>query len=224
MSHLNLTPALYEYILDVSVNEHPVLRTLREETAKMPLGVMQISPELGQFMQLLVRLIDAKKILEIGTFTGYSALTLALALPEDGHLITCDINAEWTSKAPVYWEQAKQANKIELRLAPALNTLQQLLEEGFSHSFDLIFIDADKTNYVNYYELGLQLIRPRGLIIIDNVLWGGKVIDEQETGGQTREIRRLNALLKQDDRVYTSLLPVRDGIFLVQLKSDNVQR
>ncbi|WP_133127470.1 class I SAM-dependent methyltransferase [Legionella nagasakiensis] len=219
MKHLNLTPALYEYMLDVSLNEHPALQALRIETAKLPLAMMQISPEQGQFMQLLIRLINAKKVLEIGTFTGYSALALALALPEDGHLITCDINEEWTSKAHPFWQRAKQDNKIELRLAPALNTLHQLLNEGFSHSFDFIFIDADKSNYVNYYELALQLIRPQGLIIIDNVLWGGKVIDEQETGNQTREIRRLNELLKHDKRVYTSLLAVSDGLFLVQPKN-----
>jgi predicted O-methyltransferase YrrM len=216
MRQLNLTPALYDYMLDVSLNEHPALKALRDDTASMLLATMQITPEQAQFMQMLLRLIKAKKVLEIGTFAGYSALAMALALPNDGKLITCDINKEWTQKAPLFWEQAGQDKKIELRLAPALVTLKQLLSEGAQHTFDFIFIDADKTNYVNYYELALQLIKPSGLIAIDNVLWDGKVIDAEQTGGQTREIRKLNALLKEDSRVYTSLLPISDGLFLVQ--------
>ena len=216
VKHLNLTPALYNYMLDVSLHEHPVLKALREDTALMPLAIMQVAPEQAQFMQMLIRLIQAKMVLEIGTFTGYSALAMALALPDDGSLITCDNNEEWTQKALPFWRQAKQDKKIELRLAPALITLKQLLDDGFAHSFDFIFIDADKTNYVHYYELAMQLISPKGLIAIDNVFWEGKVIDPQEAGGQTREIRKLNALLKQDSRVYTSLLPIADGLFLVQ--------
>ena len=203
-------------MLDVSLHEHPVLKALREDTALMPLAIMQVAPEQAQFMQMLIRLIQAKMVLEIGTFTGYSALAMALALPDDGSLITCDNNEEWTQKALPFWRQAKQDKKIELRLAPALITLKQLLDDGFAHSFDFIFIDADKTNYVHYYELAMQLISPKGLIAIDNVFWEGKVIDPQEAGGQTREIRKLNALLKQDSRVYTSLLPIADGLFLVQ--------
>ena len=203
-------------MLDVSLHEHPALRALREETASMPLAIMQVAPEQAQFMQMLIRLIQAKTVLELGTFTGYSALAMALALPDNGTLITCDINSEWTHRAPLFWRQANQEKKIELRLAPALDTLNQLLDDGLSHSFDFIFIDADKTNYVNYYELAMQLISPRGLIAIDNVFWESKVIDPLETGGQTREIRKLNELLKQDNRVYTSLLPISDGLFLVQ--------
>ncbi len=218
MKHLNLTPALYDYMLDVSLREHEALRLLREETVTMPLAVMQVAPEQAQFMQLLLRLIGAKRVLELGTFTGYSALAMALALPDDGQLITCDINNEWTDKAHPFWRQAQQDHKIELRLGPALGTLQQLLDEGFSQSFDFIFIDADKTNYLNYYELALKLISPRGLIAIDNVFWEGKVIDENDIGAQTREIKKLNALIKQDNRVYTSLLPIADGLFLVQPK------
>lgn len=216
MKHLNLTPALYDYMLDISLREHPVLQALREDTAKMPLAHMQVAPEQAQFMQLLLRLIQAKNVLEIGTFTGYSALAMALALPEDGHLITCDLNKEWTCRAPDFWQQAKQDKKIELRLAPALKTLHQLLDDGQAQTFDFIFIDADKTNYLNYYDLALQLIKPQGLIAIDNVFWEGKVIDPAEEGAQTREIRKLNALLKNDTRVYTSLLPIADGLFLVQ--------
>ncbi|ARG97118.1 class I SAM-dependent methyltransferase [Legionella micdadei] len=216
MKHLSLTPALYDYMLDISLREHPVLKALRDETAKLPLANMQVAPEQAQFMQFLIRLIDAKKILELGTFTGYSALAMALALPDDGELITCDINTEWTSIAPPFWREAQQEHKISLRLAPALDTLHHLLEEGYNRSFDFIFIDADKTNYVNYYELALQLISPRGIIAIDNVFWDGKVIDEHETGGQTREIRRLNALIKTDERVEVSLLAIADGLFLVK--------
>lgn len=218
MKHLNLTPALYDYMLDVSLREHPTLKALREATAPMSLAVMQVSPEQAQFMQLLIRLINAKNVLELGTFTGYSALAMALALPDDGHLITCDINTEWTKDAPWFWKQAHQENKIDLRMAPALDTMQKLLTEGRAHSFDFIFIDADKTNYLNYYELALQLVSPTGLLAIDNVFWEGKVIDEHEIGAQTREIRKLNELIKQDHRVHTSLLPISDGLFLIQVK------
>ena len=217
MRHTHLTPALHDYMLDISLREHPVLTRLREDTAKLPLGIMQISPEQGQFLQLLIRLMGAKSILEIGTFTGYSALALALALPDDGHLITCDFSREWTDKAHPFWREAGLDKKIELRLGPALATLDQLLQNGRAQSFDFIFIDADKTNYVHYYERALQLITPRGLIAIDNVFWGGAVIDENVTNAQTREIRKLNALIKQDERVHTSLLPIDDGLFLVQL-------
>lgn len=216
MKHLSLTPALYDYMLDISLREDSILNALREETAKMRLAIMQVAPEQAQFMQFLIRLIGAKKVLELGTFTGYSALAMALALPDDGELITCDINTEWTAVAQPFWRQAKQDKKIKLRLAPALDSLHHLLEEGYKHQFDFIFIDADKTNYMNYYELALQLISPRGLIAIDNIFWGGKVIDTQVTGGQTREIRRLNAFLKEDERVDISLLAIADGLFLVK--------
>ncbi|KTC95728.1 SAM-dependent O-methyltransferase [Legionella erythra] len=219
IKHLNITPALYDYMLDVSLREHPVLKALREDTAKMELAIMQVAPEQAQFMQFLIKLIQAKRVLEIGTFTGYSALAMALALPEDGELITCDINKEWTANAPSFWQQAGQDKKIRLRLAKALDTLQQLLNEGYRHRFDFIFIDADKTNYLHYYELALQLVSPHGLIAIDNIFWDGKVIDSQVNDGQTREIRRLNELLKQDERVDTSLLAIADGLFLVRPRS-----
>ncbi|WED44668.1 class I SAM-dependent methyltransferase [Legionella cardiaca] len=214
--HLNLTPALYDYMLDISLRENPILRALREETSKLPLGNMQVAPEQAQFMQFLIRVINAKKILELGTFTGYSALAMALALPEEGQIITCDINSEWTSKAHPFWREAQQEKKIELRLAPALNSLQNLLNEGHAHSFDFIFIDADKTNYLNYYEFALQLLKPQGIIAIDNIFWDGNVINEQDTSGQTREIRRLNEVLKQDTRVDVSLLAIADGLFLIR--------
>lgn len=216
MKHLSLTPELYEYMLDKSLREHPALTELRKETSTMELANMQVAPEQAQFMQLLLRLIGAKKVLEIGTFTGYSALAMSLALPDDGQLVTCDISEEWTKKAHPFWREAKQDKKIILRLGPALETLYSLLNEGYDHQFDFIFIDADKTNYLNYYELALKLIRPKGLIAIDNVFWDGHVINPEDTSSQTREIKKLNDLIKNDDRVFVSLLPIADGLFLVQ--------
>lgn len=220
MKHLNITEALYDYMLDISLREHPVLRSLREKTALMPLGLMQVAPEQAQFMQLLIRLIGARHVLEIGTFTGYSALAMALALPDDGRVLTCDINEEWTRIATPFWHEAKQQEKIQLRLAPALQTLRALVADSNQEPFDFIFIDADKTNYMPYYELALQLIQPRGLILIDNIFWDGNVINEADTSAQTREIRKLNAHIKQDKRVYTSLLPIADGLFLIQPRVD----
>lgn len=218
MKQLQLTEQLYQYMLDVSLREHPVLQSLRNETSKMKLAAMQTAPEQAQFMQFLLRLIGARNVLELGTFTGYSALAMSLVLPEDGKLITCDINEEWTSVAYPYWEQAGQREKITLKLGPALESLDQLIAEGEKNSFDFIFIDADKTNYREYYERALQLVSPKGMIAIDNVFWGGKVIDETEMGGQTKEIRRLNALIKNDERVDASLLAIADGLFLVRPK------
>lgn len=219
MKHLNLTPALYDYMLDISLHEHPVLEALRHQTSTHQLANMQIPPEQAQLMQMLLRLINAKRVLELGTFTGYSALAMALALPADGEVITCDINTEWTKSAHLFWEQAHQEKKIQLRLAPALDTLHQLLNNGQAQSFDFIFIDADKTNYLKYYELALQLIRPKGLIAIDNIFWEGKVIEPDEIGAQVRDIRLLNQLIKNDDRVNTSLLPIADGLFLIQRRT-----
>jgi predicted O-methyltransferase YrrM len=216
MKHLNLTPKLYEYMLDVSLDEHPILTALRQKTATHPLYAMQVAPEQAQFMQMLLHILQAKYVLELGTFTGYSALAMALALPDDGHLITCDINEEWTHDAHSYWQAAEVSQKIELRIAPALETMHQLINDGLIHHFDFIFIDADKTNYLQYYELALQLVSPNGLIAIDNIFWEGKVIDPNETGAQTREIRKLNQKLKEDKRVTRSLLPIADGLFLLR--------
>ena len=213
-----LSPELYDYLLKVSLREDPILGELREDTASHDLQIMQIPPEQGQFMQFLLRLMQATLVLELGTFTGYSALAMALALPDEGRIITCDKNLNWTAKTIYYWEKAKQAHKIQLRIGPALDTLADLMAEGYAQRFDFIFIDADKANYRPYYEYALSLIRPGGLIAIDNVLWNGEVINEDIKGAQVREIRRLNAFIQQDPRVNISLLPIADGLFLIQPK------
>jgi predicted O-methyltransferase YrrM len=211
-----LTDALYEYLLAVSLRELPVLARLREETAALPRAMMQISPEQGQFMALLAELLDARRVIEVGTFTGYSALVVALALPADGQLITCDVNADTTAIAQRYWAEAGVADKIDLRLGPAVNTLDALLADGGAGTFDIAFVDADKSNYDAYYERGLALLRQGGLMLVDNVLWGGAVADPEHEDEDTNAIRALNAKLHGDERVSLSLLPVSDGISLVR--------
>lgn len=215
---LNLTPSLYDYMLSVSLREFPILKALREETAKLPSSVMQISPEQGQFMAFLIRLMGAKKTLEIGVYTGYSSLAVALALPDNGQIIACDISTETSAIAKRFWIKAGVEQKIDLKLAPALETLDQLIEQGGSNTFDFVFIDADKFNYANYYERSLSLARPGGLILIDNVLWSGKVADLKDHDKQTEAIRQLNAMIYHDERVNLSLLPLGDGLTLVQKK------
>jgi predicted O-methyltransferase YrrM len=211
---ITLTESLHHYLLSVSLHEPPILARLREETAQHPLANMQIAPEQGQFMALLVRLMEAKKCLELGVFTGYSALSVALALPPDGKLIACDVNEEWTSMARRYWQEAGVAHKIALRIAPALETLDKLLANGEAGSFDFIFIDADKENYANYYERSLELVRHGGLIVIDNVLWSGRVADPNEQDMDTVAIRRFNTKLHFDERIALSMLPLADGLTL----------
>lgn len=219
MKHLNLTEPLYDYLLDVSLREHPVLTALRHKTADMPLAIMQVAPEQAQFMQFLLRMLNAKQVLELGTYTGYSTLALALALPDDGRVTTCDINSEWTDVAKPFWEEAGVDGKIKLKMGPALETLEAMLNANHPPQFDFIFIDADKTNYVAYYEIALKLIHPQGIIAIDNVLWEGEVINPENTRGQTRVIRELNQKIKQDTRVDISLLPIADGLCLVRPKA-----
>jgi len=211
-----LADDLHGYLLDVSVREPDVLRRLREETAALPESNMQIGPEQGQFMGLLVELIGAKHTLEIGTFTGYSALAVALALPFDGRVIACDLSEEWTSVGKPFWEQAGQAHKIELRLGPAVESLDGLLAQGRAGEFDFAFIDADKVGYTAYFERCMQLVRCGGLIAIDNTLWEGKVVDADVTDADTEAIRRFNAELRDDERVSLSLVPIGDGLTLAR--------
>lgn len=213
---INLSDELYEYLHTVSLREPDILRRLREETAKMPDAAMQISPEQGQFMALLLELLDARRVIEVGTFTGYSSLRMALALPPDGRIIACDINEQTTAVARRYWAEAGVADKIDLRLAPAGETLSALLQDGQAGRFDFMFIDADKTGYDTYYELGLKLVRPGGLIAIDNVLWSGAVIDKADETADTKAIRALNAKLKDDERISLSLVPIGDGLTLAR--------
>jgi caffeoyl-CoA O-methyltransferase len=211
---LSLTPALRAYLVENSVREPAILRRLREETANDRMYGMQISPEQGQFMQLLVRLMNAKNYLEVGVFTGYSSLAVALALPADGQIVACDVSVEWTSMARKYWGEAGVLDRVDLRIAPALSTLDQLIASGKSGFFDLAFIDADKTNYEQYFERALMLVRKGGLIGIDNTLWGGSVIDPKNQGEDTQAIRKFNAKLAGDARVQLSMLPVGDGLTL----------
>ncbi|MBE9058002.1 class I SAM-dependent methyltransferase [Sphaerospermopsis sp. LEGE 08334] len=213
---IGLEQNLYDYLLSVSVREPEILTQLRQETAQLPMSIMQISPEQGQFMALLVKLLGAKKTLDIGVFTGYSSLVVALALPADGKIIACDVSEEYTSIARRYWEKAAIADKINLHIAPALETLDNLLAAGEAESFDFAFIDADKGNYENYYERSLQLIRPGGLIAVDNVLWSGKVADPEIQDNQTKKIRAFNQKLYQDSRITLSLVPIADGLTLAR--------
>ena len=213
---IRLSDALYDYLLSVSSREPEVLRHLRAETASYPEATMQIAPEQGQFMTFLVRLLSVKKAIEIGVFTGYSSLCVALGLPPDGQLIACDVNPQWTSVAERYWHEAGIAAKIDLRLAPAVETLQQLLAEGAADTFDYAFIDADKESYIDYYELSLLLLRSGGLILVDNVLWGGRVADPDAQDQATEAIRRFNLHLKEDARVDLSMIPVADGLTLAR--------
>lgn len=209
-----VTEELYDYILSVSLREPDILRRLREETAPYPHSVMQISPDQGQFMAFLIRLIAATRTIELGVYTGYSSLCVALALPPDGRLIACDVNHEWTSMARRYWAEAGVAHKVDLQLAPAMETLDRLLAEEQAGSFDFVFIDADKENYSGYYERCLELLRPGGLIAVDNVLWSGRVADPREKDEDTVAIRQFNAKLLSDDRVLLSMVPIADGLTL----------
>jgi predicted O-methyltransferase YrrM len=213
---ITLDERLYQYMLSVSLKEPAVLTQLREETARDPMAVLQIPADQGQFMALLVKLMGARRILEIGTYMGFSALSMALALPEDGYLLACDINREWTNVARRYWQKAGVADRIELRIAPALETMDTLLADGQEGCFDLIFIDADKPSYCVYYETGLRLLRSGGLVILDNVLWKGRVADDREQDPDTVALRAINSLIFQDERVDASIIPIGDGMTLAR--------
>ncbi len=217
---LSIDDRLYDYICDVSINEPELLRQLREETALIEYSVMQISPEQGQFMSLLIKLMSAKRAIEIGTFTGYSSICIANAMPDDGRLICCDISPQWTRIAEKYWARAELEDKIDLFIQPADITLQMLIDKGDEGSFDFIFIDADKQNYIQYYEMALQLLRKGGMIAIDNTLWSGAVADPENSEPGTRAIRRFNKMVKLDDRVTSSLVTIGDGLTLILKEFD----
>jgi caffeoyl-CoA O-methyltransferase len=211
-----LTDALYEYLLSVSLREPPLLLDLREETAALPQARMQISPEQGQFMALLARLIGARRCVEVGVFTGYSSLVVALALPDDGRIVACDVSERWTAIARNYWQAAGVDHKIDLRLAPALETLDALLADGQRSTFDMAFIDADKSQYLAYYERALELLRPGGLVLVDNTLWSGRVADLEVSDADTVALRHFNEVLHADARVDLSLVPIGDGLTLAR--------
>ncbi len=226
-SDIQISKGLYNYMLSVSLREHDALRELREVTAKDSSAIMQIPPEQGQFMALLVKILGAKKTLEVGTYTGYSALSVALAMPENSTTITCDINSEWANIGRKYWKQAGVENKIDLRIGSALDTLDGLINDGQENTFDFSFIDADKINYNGYYEKSLKLLSPGGLIAIDNVFLFGSVVDPEllDEDLKTRisnadisAMRALNEKIKNDERVDLTMLSIADGITLVRKK------
>lgn len=211
---MQLDEQVYNYLLSVSLREAQILQECRAETAKHPMARMQIAPEQGQFISFLIKLLHVKKALEIGVFTGYSSLSIAMSLPEDGHLDACDSDAEATKIAKRYWNKANVAEKINLHIGPAIETLDRLLEENHNDTYDLAFIDAHKPEYIDYYERALQLISPGGIILVDNVLWPGNVADENIQDEDTVAIRNFNEHVKNDDRIMISMLPLADGITL----------
>lgn len=211
-----LPEPIIDYVQGLIATETDAQRRLRDETAKLPWAMMQISPDQGAFLSLMVAAIGAKNAIEIGAFTGYSALAIARALPKNGTLICCDVSEEWTDIAQRYWKEAMLEKRIQLKLAPALDTLQDLIGKGREGSFDFAFIDADKTGYDAYYEACLKLLRPNGLIAIDNVLWSGAVADPTQTDADTQALRALNIKISNDARVDASLLTIGDGVMLVR--------
>jgi len=212
--NVSLTDDLYRYLVDHSVREPAVLRELREETAKLPMAGMQIGPDQGQFMALLVRLMRARNCLEIGVFTGYSSLSVALALPADGRIVACDVSEEWTAIARRYWRKAGVDRKIDLRLGQAIGTLDDLISQGGEGGYDFAFIDADKGNYLAYYERCLRLLRAGGLIAVDNTLWSGDVANPENAKPDTVSLRAFNDALHHDERIELSQLAVGDGVTL----------
>ena len=206
----------HQYLMQNTVREHPLMTELRLETMALPMARMQIAPEQAQFMQLLLAMLGARRAIEVGVFTGYSALAIAMALPEDGHLVACDISEEYTAIAQPYWQRADMNNKIDLRLAPASETLDELLAGGGAEDYDFAFIDADKESYSGYYEQCLALLRPGGVIAIDNALWDGRVADVYQVDEETSAIREVNKLIGSDTRVECSLVPIGDGLLLAR--------
>lgn len=217
---LAIDDRVYDYLCEVSVDESDILFQLRQETAQLEYSVMQISPEQGQFMSLLTKLTGAKRAIEIGTFTGYSSICVASAMPADGKLICCDISPQWTALAEKYWALADLTDKISLFTQPAHQTLEALIDSGQQGDFDFIFIDADKQNYIKYYEMALTLLRKGGMIAVDNTLWSGAVADPENVEPGTRAIRRFNQMLKEDRRVSKSLVPIGDGLTLILKEFD----
>lgn len=219
---IEVTSPLIDYLISVSLREDRLLQELREETAALSARAgMQIAPHQGQFMRLLAEIVGVKKGLEVGTFTGYSALCTALGMPADGKLICCDISEEWTAVARRYWERAGVSERIELRLAPAVETLKDLIAAGESNTFDWLFIDADKTSYETYYDLGLSLLRPGGILLVDNVLWSGDVLREASDldpikDKDTLALQAFNRRLHADQRISLALLPIGDGLTLAR--------
>jgi caffeoyl-CoA O-methyltransferase len=205
---------VYQYLLSVSLREPPVLRRLREETASLPNATMQVPPEHGQFLSLIVQLLGVRRAVEIGVFTGYSSLAVALALPAEGRIVACDISEEYTAVARRYWKEAGVDHMIDLRIGPALETLKTMLAGPARGTFDFAFIDADKTNYEGYYECALELLHPGGLIMVDNTLWSGRVADPNENEESTVALRAFNKKLHADSRITLSLLPLGDGVTL----------
>ena len=213
---IGLSDDLAAYVVEVGTREPDVLARLRRETAALPQHDMQIAPEEGAFLAFLVELTGARRCIEVGTFTGYSSLAVALALPQDGRLVCCDVSEEWTSLARRFWDEAGVADRIDLRIAPAADTLDRLLDDGEQDAYDFAFVDADKAGYDGYYERLLRLVRPGGLIAFDNTLWGGEVLDEQAADDDTRALQALNRKLAGDDRITLCLLPVADGVTLAR--------
>jgi len=213
---MGISDDLAAYVVKVGTREPDVLARLREETAAIPQHNMQIAPEQGAFLALLVELIGARRCIEVGTFTGYSSTAVALALPEDGQIVCCDVSEEWTSLARRYWAEAGVTGKVDLRIAPATETLDQLVAGGQEATYDFAFVDADKAGYDAYYERLLRLIRPGGLIVFDNMLWGGDVLDTDPSDEDTKALQALNAKLARDERITLCLLPVADGVTLAR--------
>lgn len=213
---LTLTDVVYQYYLENSLREEQILQDLRKETQKLSSHKMQIAPEQGQFMAFLVKVLGAKKTIDVGVYTGYSSLVVAMALPQEGKVIACDINEEWTRVARKYWKLANQEKKIDLKIAPAIQTLENLLKQNEQGTYDFVFIDADKKNYEHYYELSLQLLRPGGVVAIDNVLWGGDVADLSQKDENTLAIRAFNKKIYHDSRVFISMIPIADGLMLAR--------